>query len=145
MACPSCGSTAYTLIGPGVAQCQGTLALPTGAHPSGAAGPTTRYGVCGLRYQVTTGGSALGMCECGMQAIARCAKCGKPLCLDHSARADGRILCYDDYRAEATARSQVAEKELADAWQAFAGALTSAKARGLHAPADHVGQHRLAG
>lgn len=93
--CPQCGSTNARRIAPNYFECQGTLAVPTGAPPSGAYGPTTQSRVCGHRYQTVTGSSAgvLPQCSCGMFAVGTCYDCGKPLCGDHNV-GTGTVLCH---------------------------------------------------
>lgn len=95
MACPRCGGAAHVLVSPGLAQCTGTVLVNTGAPPSGAFGPPQIPQPCGQRYQVAPNGPSLGICSCGMGAIAVCVTCGAPLCLDHAYRRSGQMHCRD--------------------------------------------------
>jgi hypothetical protein len=52
MSCPRCGNTQYRLIARGLAECTGFVPHATGAHPSGAMGPTHAMVPCGRRFQV---------------------------------------------------------------------------------------------
>src|SRR5262245_11879479 len=113
MACPMCGATAFTLVAQGVAECDGTISYPTGAHPSGAMGPTVGYRRCGMRYQVPVAGGPAEFCSCGMGAVARCVVCSVPLCLDDSFRTTDGILC-GQHAAEARSRAAAAAQERLD-------------------------------
>lgn len=140
MACPSCGSTSYTLVAQGVAQCQGVVAVPTGAHPSGAMGPTTQTMACGTRYQVPVQGN-LGVCSCGMGAVAACTICGTPVCLDHAGRLDGKIACVADLTRAVTESRAEAERAEQAAWERFTAALEAARQRGLSGPGARKASH----
>lgn len=95
MSCPSCGNGAYQLVAPGVGECTAFLMRPTGAHPSGALGPTQTPVPCGRRYQVPNPMSDMPPCSepCGMQSLARCVVCQAPLCLDHAVRFSDGVVC----------------------------------------------------
>lgn len=93
MSCPRCRSTSYQVAAPGVARCNGFIAVATGRHPSGVHGPTDDFMPCGTEYQIPNPYGTPAYCACGMQAVARCTDCSTDLCLDHRQVLGGRVLC----------------------------------------------------
>lgn len=114
MPCPNCGSAGYRLVSPGVAECTGAVMVPTGAHPSGAMGPTHMPAPCGQRYQVANSDPSVPYCACGMQSVAKCIDCGVPLCLDHAGRVSEGVVCGAHFQAR-QARAQAAHANAFDA------------------------------
>lgn len=102
MSCPHCGGNQRRLIAPGLYECTSTVEvmgyMPAPGPSQGPVplipGPELR--VCGNRYQEGSVTAPLGLCSCGMSAVAECVDCRKVLCGDHIASRNGRVLCKDD-------------------------------------------------
>jgi hypothetical protein len=145
MACPSCGGQAAVAIMSGVVECVETLFAPTGAHPSGIHGPTVRHVTCGRRYQVPVAGSTLGICGCGMQAIAVCARCANPICLTDLTRVQDRVICAQHLRDEQAAEQARVDREVDAAWRVFVAALDRFQQTGTSVESTHLYRHAVAG
>jgi hypothetical protein len=143
MACPRCGGSQHVTIAPGLVECQEVLRFPTGAPPGGAHGPSEHFGRCLTRYQVPTADTGLGLCECGLQALGRCTRCGKPVCLDHLRRIDDRVVCVEDYEAHARAERAALDRDTRSAWEAFTAALAEVGRTGPRGVPDRTSAHPL--
>jgi hypothetical protein len=143
MACPRCGGSEHVTIAPGLVECQEVLRFPAGAPPGGAHGPGELFGRCLTRYQVPTADSGLGLCWCYLQALGRCTRCGESVCLDHLRRIDDRVVCVEDYEAEARAERAAHDSDVQSAWEAFTTALEETRRTGPRGAPERTGAHPL--
>lgn len=109
--CPACGSKKLEEIGPGEYKCRSSVEVATGAHPSGAQGPSTRWVICGEKFFdpdfVGSGAKTGSTCKCGTYSVGRCRECGTELCGQHSQIIEGGRLCE---RCQVKRKTLLAEK-----------------------------------
>lgn len=103
-ACPQCGGAQLSQIAPGYFECHSRR---------------DEDGTCGHRFQVSAGGSVMEVCSCGTFAIGYCARCGTPVCGDHSGLHGDERLCATHLTGEqqaATRRIATDERQRVDAF-----------------------------
>ena len=92
-------------------------------------GPELRS--CGHEYQEGPPSADLGLCDCGMAAVARCVDCGGPLCGMDLRRRGGQVLCATDVQARESAEEADRFRDSLDKLVASARSHSDPTARAL--------------
>jgi hypothetical protein len=118
--CPRCGGSSRILLAPGFFRCTSEIfeEQPTGAHPSGAFGPTFRVisYVCGFEYQEGTGQAGQSLCaEHALFAVGVCSRCRTAPVCGRCPQQKCRVCRQAEERAAIRQRAEEADRYLAAA------------------------------